>query len=173
LSVSVTAGAGVPSGDVFRDVYGSALVPVVGQVDLRIGTSGFGVFGGLRWVSVSGEAVVENSSEPGGERVKFTMTSWRVGPAWGVQRGPWRFGAGAGLAYNSYREEWESARLSIEDSGIGAMFQGNVERRLTRRLSALLRVEYSLFEADPPEDTGLGSVALGGIDIGGGVAIRF
>jgi hypothetical protein len=53
------------------------------------------------------------------------------------------------------------------------VFQGRVERRLTGRLSALLRLEYLWFEADAPEHTGLASVSLGGTDIAGGVILRF
>jgi len=174
VGLSVTAGVGLPSDDVFRDLYGSTVVPVAAQVDWRIGTSGFGVFGGLRWVSATGEAIAEAPSvAASAERLEFAMTSWRVGPSWSVLRGPWAFGVGAGLAYNSYREEWESAGLRVEDSGVGAVFQGTVERRFTRRLSALLRVEYLLFDADAPEDTGLGSVALGGLDIAAGIGFRF
>ncbi len=173
VRLSVTAGVGLPSDDVFRDVYGSTVVPIGGQVDWRIGTSGFGLFGGLRWVSTTGEAIADDAAVASGERLEFAMMSWRVGPSWSVLRGPWGFGAGAGLTYNSYREEWESAGLRVEDSGIGAVFQGNVERRFTRRLSALVRLEYALFEIDPPEDTGLGSVALGGLDITAGIGFRF
>ena len=173
LSVSLTVGAGLPSDDVFGDIYGSAAVPIVAQVDWRIGSSGLGVFGGLRWVSAAGEAIVESTSRPGGERVEFGMMSWRVGPTWSVLRGPWALGAGGGLAYNSFREEWESAGLRVEDSGVGGVLQGTLERRFARRLSALLRVEYSWFEADAEEGTGLAPVGLGGIDIAGGIAIRF
>jgi len=173
VRLSVTAGVGLPSDDVFRDVYASAVVPLGAQVDWRIGASGFGVFGGLRWVSTTGEAIADDSPVASGERLEFAMTSWRVGPSWRVLRGPWGFGVGAGLAYNSYREEWDAAGLRTEDSGVGAVFQGSVERRLTRRLSALLSVEYLMFEADAPEDTGLESVALGGLDITGGIGFRF
>jgi len=150
-----------------------ALSPIAAQVDWRIGTSGFGLFGGLRWVSATGEAIAEDFSLASGERLEFRMLSWRVGPAWSVLRGLWGFGIGAGLAYNSYREQWDAAGLRTEDSGVGAVFQGSVERRFSRRLSALLRVEYLMFEADTSKDTGLGSVSLGGLDIAGGVSFRF
>jgi len=173
VGLSVTAGVGLPSDEVFRDVYGSTMVPIAAQVDWRIGTSGFGLFGGLRWISATGEAIAEDSSLASGERLEFRMISWRVGPSWSVPRGPWGFGVGAGLAYNSYREEWDAAGLRTDDSGVGAVFQGRVERRLIGRLSALLRLEYSWFEADAPEHTGLASVSLGGTDIGGGVVLRF
>jgi len=173
LAVSVTVGVSRPAESVFRDVYGSPVVPLAGQVDWRIGTSGLGLFGGVRWVTAAGVAVAEGGPRPSDERVEFSMLSWRVGPSWGARRGAWGFGVGGGLAYNSYREEWETAGLLVEDSGPGALVQGAVERAITRRLSALLRVEYAWFEADAPEDTGLGSVGLGGIDLAGGLAFRF
>jgi hypothetical protein len=173
VAASLTVGVSRPADTVFRDVYGSAVVPVTGQVDWRLGPLGFGLFGGARWVSAAGEAVAEGTSQPGGERVQFSMLSWRLGPSWGGRRGPWGVTAGAGLAYHLYREEWAAAGVRVEDSGIGGVLQGTVERALTRKLAALLRAEYGWFEAEAAEGTGLDPVGLGGFDVAGGLAFRF
>ena len=172
-SVSVTAGLGIPSGSAFRDIYGGESIPVGAQVNVRILPMGLGAFGGVRWVSRTGEAIAEGASPAAAEPVTFGMTSWRLGPSWTTARGAWGLGLAGGISYNRYREEWESASLRQEDSGVGAVIQGTIERLLTRRLAALVRVEHIFFQADPAEATDLPKATLGATDLVGGIAFRF
>ena len=173
VALSFAAGLGIPSGAVFRDIYGSQVWPLSGQVEWRITSSGLGVFGGVRRVTRGGRALTEGASQPSEEQVEFTTTSWRIGPSWSLIRGRWGFTVAGGPSYVTYREAWDTAGLSQEDSRLGFVVQGTLDRQLTRRVSVLLRLEQSLLNADPPEDTGLGSVNLGATDIAAGLAFRF
>ncbi|HSK08039.1 MAG TPA: hypothetical protein VK911_00565 [Vicinamibacterales bacterium] len=170
---SVTIGLAVPTAQLFREVYGAALIPVALQVEVPLGDRGFLVFGGVRHVRRGGEAVVETTGAASGQDVRFRMTTARFGVGWRVARGAWMVAVAGGPAYSSLREEWEGLDLVTDDRALGIGAQASLSRAVSRRISLLLRTEYSWARSSPSQDDTLPAASLGAIDLAGGIAVRF
>ena len=173
LGVSVTAGPWRPSATRVRTLYPGTFVPVVIEADLRLVGRLF-VFGGGQFIRQGGEIVVVQPPIPE-ERLplKLTMSSARAGAGAAFPWRRWVFRAAAGLSYTRFEERWTSEDIPpVSGWTVGVVMRGGVEYRVSRRFSAVGRVEY----ARTPVDEALQAVSafdLSGLAVTGGIGVRF
>ncbi|MBP1634670.1 MAG: hypothetical protein H6Q10_1244 [Acidobacteria bacterium] len=171
-ALSAVVSVSRPSDEVFRQVYGSVVVPLSAQVDVPVGWNGLIVFGGARYARSSGEASTVGDL-PVVAPLRFRLASVRAGAGWGWLAGPWQVTVAAGPSVNWYREEWAGFDLVVSGREVGFVGEVTAGRSISRRLSVVVRGEYSTAKATPRQDPTLPDAELGGLDLGGGIAFRF
>jgi len=172
IGVSATFGAFWPVDSAMSDVYGSHLVPVTGQIDVRI-VRGISLFAGLTWMSADGQSIIVGT--PVVNEVSATtlgVTTVRIGAAVSkAVAARWTLVGGAGAAVAGYEETWPDAGLAVNDHSIGFLVLGEARYALRSRWAVIGRVEYSTVRADVSD--GNGSVNLGGVVTSAGVRVVF
>lgn len=171
--VSVVLAVSRPADAVFREAYGSATVPLSGQVDWPVGRRGLVLFGGVRHARASGSAVAEPVTAGAEQPLRFRMTSARVGAGWRLHAEGWTVTAAGGPSVNWYREEWEGLGLAVKGRAVGLTVQLSGARPISRRLAVVARGEFTTANASPRQDPALPEADLGGFDLGGGFVFRF
>ena len=169
VSLSGLVGVGRANDATFREVYGT-VVPVAAQVDWRLGDAGAEVFAGVRYVGRTGE--VTGAGLPAAQSLTFRMTSVRVGAGWSLPGARWQFTVAGGASYDAYRESWKDLDLETSDATVGIVVQATIARRLSRRVAALVRGEYSTSRVEAA-DPALGRINLGSLDLVAGMSFGF
>jgi hypothetical protein len=176
VEIWVRAGLFRPSDDAFRRVYTSTLVPFTAQADWRL-RSTIALFGGIRYLRGTGAAVPEGGASTGtspAEEVRLTLTAGRFGALLLVPGSRWDARLGAGVTVTHYSETWAGAGASASGTEAGWLLQAAVARRLGKRWSASVAVEYAGVEVPAGAGEFAGpAVNIGGLDLLFGVGIRF
>ncbi len=171
FGVSATLGVSMPVDSAVSDVYGSRLVPVTGQVDVRIDPA-ISLFGGVRWMKADGRTVIVGTPVAANESyaTSFRMTSFRLGALVSARIVPrWVLAGGAGICIASYEEQWPDAAQSVKDRGAGFLALAEARYALNARWGVVARLEYaSIPQSNTVSDI---SVNLGGLD--GSAGVRF
>ena len=172
VEVSLVAAVSRPADAVFREAYGSAVVPLSAQLDVPVGWKGLIVFGGARYVGASGEAS-SMGLLPVVVPLRFRQASIRTGLGWRLRAGSWAVSAAAGPSVTWYREEWEGFGLVVKGRAVGLVAQLSASRPISRRFGLMARGEFTTANADPRQDPTLPEADLGGVDLGAGLVFRF
>jgi hypothetical protein len=154
------------------DVYGSHLMPVTAQVDVRV-VPDVAVFGGIRWMSADGRAVVIGTPVVN-ERstTSLTVTAFRVGAEIARTVGRrWAVAGGAGIVMARYEETWPDAGRTFSNHSNGFLVLAEARCALTGKWGAIARVEYSTVHANVADASN--AVNLGGMDVSAGVRFAF
>jgi hypothetical protein len=179
VDASFRAGMFQPSEAAFEQAYGGSRIPLVMQVDWRVHRV-LALFGGVRYLGLDGRAIAEDDTAAvgaSGEAVYAThlaLTSARLGALAVVTSGRWDVRVGGGLNVEHYAEEWPAAAASASGTRTGWLAQATAARRIGRRFSAGVSVEYSGVAV--PAGTGESAVPaldLGGLDVLLTAGIRF
>jgi len=173
LGVTVTAGPWRASATRVRALYPGTFVPVAIEADLRLQGRLF-VFGGGQFIRQGGEIVLVQPPVPE-ERLplKLKMSSARAGAGAAFPWNRWVFLAAGGVSYVQFEERWTGEDIPpVSGSSVGLILLGGVEYRVSRRFSAVWRIEY----ARTPVDKALQAVStfdLSGLAVTGGIGVRF
>ncbi len=171
FGVSATVGVSMPVDSAMSDVYGSRLVPVTGQIDVRIDPA-ISLFGGVRWMKADGRTVIVGTPVAANESyaTSFRMTSFRLGALVSAHIVPrWVLAGGAGICIASYEEQWPDAAQSVKDRGAGFLALAEARYALNARWGVVARLEYaSIPQSNTVANT---SANLGGLD--GSAGVRF
>ncbi len=173
FAASATLGVSRPNESDMRQVYGTTMVPVTGQIDVRVYPD-VSVFAGVRWVKANGQTVILGTPVVADEHyaTSLAMTSFRFGAQvskWVAPR--WGLAAGAGVCITAYDEKWPDAGLSASSHSTGFLALAEGRYALTARWNAIARVEFTTV---PESSTAGGAgVNLGGLDVSAGVRVLF
>jgi hypothetical protein len=172
VDVSVAAGVFAASDAAVTAVYPGPGVPVAVWADVNV-TRHVSVFAGGRFLDMTGHPTPADSAAAARDwDVDLSVRAVVFGARAHYRRGRVDVTAGAGAAYSTYTEVWAGTGESVSGSAWGPILHAGFAFDLTRRFAAIGRVEWSRV------DTGQGSlgspsVQLGGVDVLGGVAVRF
>jgi hypothetical protein len=172
-AVALRAGLFVPSDGAFRDVYGGARIPVFVQLDWPVHRR-VALFGAIRYVRMSGQPVPVGAvafSEGDAGTARLRVASMRAGALLLLPSGSWDLRLGGGLSVDGYSEEWRATDAQASGTRSGWLAQAGIWRRLGRRLGVGGTLEYSSVTV-PASDETL-EVKLGGLELSGGVSVRF
>jgi opacity protein-like surface antigen len=157
--IAATAGYFYPGQAAFRRVYDKPAWPFELQLGWNLGRK-ISVFGGGRYLEVSGNTVLLEGQWPGETyALRLRLATLRLGVNYWLW--PSRFSPflGAGLSYNFYKEQWLDAPRTTQGEKTGFFIQAGGRYRLGRRWHALAQLEYSQVAA--------GSGARGKVNLGG------
>jgi hypothetical protein len=171
VEVSVAAGLFLPTEDSVSRVYDGTRVHWTVDGDIRI-AGRLSAFAGLRSLTTDGRASGFDPASGADIDTSLSTRSLllgvRVHHRWG------RLGvfAGGGAARTSFTETWPGVDAEFSGDTWGPLVQGGVVYRVWRRVGIVGRVDW--FQAPTGEGSLLdASVDLGGLDVSGGVTIRF
>jgi hypothetical protein len=171
VEFSVAAGLFLPTEDSVGRVYDGTRVPWSVDGDVLI-AGRLSAFAGFRSLTTDGRA--SGFDPASGVSIDTTLSTRsfllgvRVHHRWG------RLGvfAGGGAAWTSFSETWPGLGEEFSGSAWGPLVQGGVVYSVWRRVGIVGRVDW--FQAATGEGSLLdASVDLGGLDVSGGVTIRF
>jgi len=161
LTMSFAAGVFCPLQESFRELYGSAQIPVSLQIHYRFSEE-FYIFTGLRYLQSSGKSkIVGPKYTAESYDLKFSMMSVRLGFFFTLKPGQFVPYAGVGANYNFYREKWEDMGYEVRDRKLGLLVQAGTEYSLNRILSLVGGIEYSSIQ------TNSGAKLESRVDLGG------
>ncbi|MFO7732989.1 MAG: hypothetical protein R6X21_04990 [Candidatus Aminicenantes bacterium] len=168
LSFSLSAGVFAAGQETYRELYGPGLpVAFEGWLNFR---GAFGLSAGVTWLRDDGSAVAvsgEGEDYPlRFERLTFPLTFFFVPRLKGLA-----LRLGAGLAFHSYREDWQTEDLGFEGTCLGPRVFAVVEVPVAGRLSLSGSLAYESIPTGVEYPRGE-RINLGGLQILGGVAFR-
>ncbi len=172
VDVSVAAGIFVASDAAVTAVYPGTKVPIAVLADVTL-TRHVSVFGGGRFLEMTGHPIVAGSDAAAPDsQVDLSVRAVVFGARAHYRRGRIDVAAGLGAACSTYAESWAGTGESVSGSAWGPVLHAGISVGLSRRFAAVGRVEWSRTA------TGQGSLAspsvqLGGVDVLGGIAVRF
>lgn len=169
LSVSIGAGGLLPTGDLYRRIYGTGFA---GAAAIWLKFQGpFGLVSGFDVFFDEGTAVPYFEGDTDEYPVKFTRRTIPVLAFYQLDFGNVCVRAGAGVAIHSYRETWRTVDLDHKGSGVGPRFQLSARIGISGRLSFLGSVAYDPFQAVANPETQW-KAGLGGCQVLGGLSFR-
>jgi hypothetical protein len=172
VDVSVAAGIFVASDAAVSAVYPGTKVPITVSADVNL-TRHVSVFAGGRFLEMTGHPVPAGSAAGAPEPdVDLRVRAVVFGARAHYRRGRADATAGVGAAWSTYTESWAGASESVSGSAWGPILDAGFAFGLTRRFAAIGRVEWSGV-ATGQGSLGSPSVQLGGVDVLGGIAVRF
>ncbi len=172
VEVSVAAGVFVASDAAVSAVYPGTKVPITVSADVTL-TRYLSAFAGGRFLDVTGHPTVAGSTTGAPDSdVDLSVRAAVFGARAHYRRGRVDATAGVGAAYSTYTESWAGTSESVSGSAWGPIIDAGVAFGLTRRFAAIGRVEWSRV-ATGQGSLGSPSVQLGGVDVLGGIAVRF
>lgn len=169
LSVSIGAGALLPSGNLYRSIYGASFA---GAAEVWLKFKGpYGLATGFDVFRDEGTAVPTFEGGTENYPVRFRRQTVPVLAFFQLDLTGLALQAGAGLAIHHYRETWRTVELDHKGSGVGPRFVVAARIGISGRLSFLGTVAYDAFqaEADPEIQWKAG---LGGLQVLGGLSFR-
>jgi hypothetical protein len=170
--VSVAAGTFLASDDAVKTVYRGTSVPVAVLGDVGL-TRLVSVFAGGRFLHMTGHPVIAGSAAGAPDSdVDLSVRTVVFGGRVHFRRGRIDATAGAAAAYSTYTESWAGTSESVSGSAWGPILHGGVAIGLSRRFAAVGRIEWSRV-ATGQGSVGSPNVQLGGVDLLGGIAVRF
>ncbi len=169
VAVSGTVGLFLPTDSGVSDVYGAAHVPIAGQVELRVAPRVW-VFGGIRWVRATGQAVTTESAGENFQTI-LDLAAFRFGTLFVVPVARrLDLSAGVGISLTKYDESSPDTAFAESGHATGFMIQAEARRILTAKWSVIGRFEYATITATPVD---LPAVNLGGVDVQAGARFAF
>lgn len=169
LSVSIGAGGLLPTGDLYRRIYGTGSA---GAAAIWLKFRGpFGLVSGFDVFLDEGTAVPDFEGDAEEYPVKLTRRTIPVLAFYQIDLGDVRVRAGAGVAIHSYRETWRTVDLDHKGSGVGPRFQLSARIGIMGRLSFLGSVAYDPFQVVRTPET-QSKAGLGGVQVLGGISFR-
>lgn len=162
--------ANVPVSEL-RTLYGSWLISVGGQLDIRVHNR-VNVFFGISAASGEGDGQEVSGRSNLAGAVDFRQISTRFGIGWRTDGKPWTFVVGAGGFYDRYREKWRSHDLQVDGHSIGLLGQLMVLRSISKRTAVLARGQL-LQSLSSDFEGNLGGSNSTGFELAAGVAVRF
>jgi len=172
VALSGTVGVFVPSNTAMSDVYGSRLMPVTAQVDVRV-VPDVALFGGIRWMSADGQAVVLGTPVVNEtSTTSLGVTAFRVGAEVARAVAPrWTLAGGAGIVIARYEETWPDAGRAVNNHSSGFLVLAEARCAVGGKWSVIGRVEYASVRANVADENS--AVNLGGVDASAGVRFVF
>jgi hypothetical protein len=171
VEISGAAGLFLPTEDSVGRVYDGTRVPWSVCGDVRI-AGPLSAFAGLRSLAMDGRANGFDPASGVSTETRLSSHSLLLGVRIHHQWGRLGVFAGGGAAWTSFTETWPGADAEFSGAAWGPLAQGGVVYRAWRRVGIVGRVDW--FRAPTGEGSLLdASVDLGGLDVSGGVAIRF
>ncbi len=172
VDVSVAAGVFVASDAAVSAVYPGTKMPVTVSADVNLARY-LSVFAGGRFLKTTGHPVPADSATGASEpEVDLSVRAVVFGARAHYRRGRIDATAGVGATCSSYTESWAGTTESVSGSAWGPIIDGGFSFGLTRRFAAIGRVVWSRV-ATGQGSLGSPSVQLGGVDVLGGIAVRF
>jgi hypothetical protein len=171
LEVCVAVGLFLPADESVSRVYDGTRVPWTVDGDVRL-AGRFSAFAGVRSLSSEGRAVGFDPAS--GVDVGTTLSTRSVlfGARVHHHRGRLGLFAGVGGAWTSFTETWPGVEAEVSGSAWGPAVEGGVAFRAWRRLGIVGRVDW--LRARTGQGSALDAdVGLGGVDVMGGVMVRF
>ena len=172
VDVTVAAGVFAASDAAVTAVYPGTKVPIAVSADVNV-TRYLSVFAGGRFLDMTGRPIVAGGAAAASDSaVELSLRSVAFGARVHYRRGRVDATAGAGAACSAYTESWAGAGESVSGSAWGPILDAGFAFGLSRRFAAIGRVEWSRV-ATGQGSLGSPSVQLGGVDVLGGIAVRF
>jgi hypothetical protein len=172
VDVSVAAGVFVASDAAVSAVYPGTKMPITVSADVNLARY-LSVFAGGRFLKTTGHPVPADSATGAPEsEVDLRVRAVVFGARAHYRRGRVDATAGVGAAYSSYTESWAGTSESVSGSAWGPVLDAGFAFGLSRRFAAIGRVEWSRV-ATGQGSLGSPSVQLGGVDVLGGISVRF
>jgi hypothetical protein len=170
--VSVAAGIFAASDAAVTAIYPDTKVPIAVLADVTL-TRHVSVFAGGRFLETTGHPILAGSVAAVPESdVDLSIRAVVFGARAHYRKGRVDVTAGAGAAYSTYTESWAGTSESVSGSAWGPVLNAGFAFSLNRRFAAIGRVEWSRV-ATGQGSVGSPSVQLGGVDVLGGIAVRF
>jgi hypothetical protein len=169
LSVSIGAGGLLPTGDLYRRIYGTG---TAGAAEVWLKFLGpFGLVSGFDAFFDEGSAVP--NFEGGAEEypVRFRRRTVPILAFYQLDLKGLAICAGAGLAVHFYRETWRTVDFDHKGSGLGPRFLLAARIGISGRLSFFGSVAYDPFKAVAIPETQW-KAGLGGCQVLGGLSFR-
>jgi hypothetical protein len=171
VEISGAVGLFFPTDDSVGRVYDGTRVPWSVDGDVRI-AGRLSAFAGFRSLSVEGRASGFDAASGVSSDTRLTSRSFLFGVRAHHRWGRLGVFAGGGAAWTSFTETWPGVDAEFSGGAWGPLVQGGVVYRAWRRIGIVGRVDW--FRAATGEGSLLdASVDLGGLDVSGGVTIRF
>lgn len=169
LSVSIGAGGLLPTGELYRDIYGTGTAVAAGVWIKFKGP--FGLVTGFDVFLDEGSAVPLFEGDLEDYPVRFRRQTVPILALYQLDLKGVALRAGAGLAVHFYRETWRTVDFDHKGSGVGPRFLLAARIGITGRLSFLGSVAYDPFRAVANPET-LWRTGLGGVQVLGGLSFR-
>ncbi len=172
FAASATFGVSRANESSMREMYGTTLTPITGQIDVRVYPD-LALFAGVRWLKADGQTVIVGTPVTADEKyaISLSTTSFRFGAQvskWVAPR--WGLAAGAGVCITSYDEQWPDAGLGVSGRSTGFLALAELRYALASRWNVIGRVDFTTV---PESTTAAGSVNLGGLDVSAGMRVLF
>jgi hypothetical protein len=170
VEVSVAAGIFAASDAAVTSVYQDAKIPIAVLADVNLARH-VSVFAGGRFLEMTGHPTLAGGAAADSV-VELSLRTVSFGARAHYRRGRFEAVAGGGAAYSTYTESWAGTSESVSGSAWGPVLNADFAFGISRHFAVIGRVEWSRLA------TGQGSLAspsvqLGGVDVLGGVAVRF
>lgn len=168
LSLSFGAGSLFPTGETYRQIYGSSLV-LTGDVWFKL-KGPVGITAGFGHLADDGLALAVS----GGDEeypVRFRRQTIPLVLFYEIEIGPIDIRAGAGAGFHLFKETWRTVDLDYSGNKIGPRFLLAASVEVIDRLSLLCSLTYDSLR----KETGYPltyEVKLGGFQLLGGLAFR-
>lgn len=169
LSVALAAGGFLPRDGLVRRIYGTGFAAAA---DVWLKLKGpFGLAAGFSRLSDTGLAASFSEEDAEEFPVRFRRQTVPLLVFCQFDLKGVALRAGAGVAFHSFRETWETEDLDYKGRGTGPRFLLDARVRLADRLSLVGSVAYDSFRggADSPNAR---DIALGGFQVSGGLSFR-
>jgi hypothetical protein len=172
VDVSVAAGIFLASDAAVTAVYPGTSVPIAVSADVNL-TRHLSVFAGGRFLDMTGHPTIAGSAAGAPDSdVDLSVRAVVFGARAHYRRGRVDATAGVGAAYSAYTESWAGTSESVSGGAWGPVLHAGLAFGLGRRFAVIGRVEWSRV-ATGQGSLGSPSVQLGGVDVLGGIAVRF
>jgi hypothetical protein len=169
LSVSIGAGGLLPTGELYRGIYGTGFA---GSAEVWLKFKGpLGLVSGFDAFLDDGTAVPQFEGDVEEYPVRFRRWTVPILAFYQLDLKRVALRAGAGLAIHFYRETWRTVDFDHKGSGVGPRLLLAARIGISGRLSFLGSVAYDPFQAVAIPETQW-KAGLGGFQVLGGLSFR-
>ncbi len=169
VSISLSAGMFFPRHQTYRDIYGTG-IPASLEVWAGFGKS-VGASAGISFLRQGGSAlpVVGGDEE---YPLAFRRTSFPLLLYFRFGNEALTFRIGAGMAYHSFREDWDTVDADFKGTAWSFLARAQGEVRLIPRLNFVLSVQTERVAPGSDSSPAGGRIDLGGLTAAVGLSLR-